>query len=152
MYVDESGINEYLQRKHARAFRGEKIYGAVSGLRHSRESFIAAQNHSRILAPFCYTGTCNTDLFNAWLEKILIPELKPGQVVILDNASFHKSKISVEIIEKAGCEILFLPPYSPDLNPIEKFWANFKKAVKETLTLSSTLAQTIDKSFLQVCS
>lgn len=151
MYVDESGINEYLQRENARAFRGEKVYGAVSGLRYSRESFIAAQNRSRILAPFCYTGTCNTDLFNAWLEQILVPELEAGQVVILDNASFHKSKTSIEIIKKAGCEILFLPPYSPDLNPIEKFWANFKKIVKESLSLCSNLAEVIDQSFLEVC-
>jgi transposase len=87
-----------------------------------------------------------------WLKQILIPELKPGQVIILDNASFHKSKESLEIIEKAGCEVLFLPPYSPDLNPIEKFWAHFKKRVKEALNLYSSLAEAIDQSFLQVCS
>lgn len=151
MYVDESGINEYLQRTNARSIRGQKVYGAVSGSRYSRESFIAAQNQSSILAPFCYTGTCDTKLFNAWLEQILIPELKPGQVVILDNASFHKSKTSIEMIEKTGCEVLFLPPYSPDLNPIEKFWANFKRKVKEVLNLYSSLAEAIDQSFLKVC-
>lgn len=127
------------------------MYGAVSGNRYHRESFIAAQNQSRILAPFCYTGTCNTSLFNTWLEKIYIPDLKPGQVVILDNASFHKSKKSIEMIEKAGCEVLFLPPYSPDLNPIEKFWANFKGKVKENLQDHLTLAETIDQTFLEVC-
>ncbi len=140
-----------MQRGNARAIRGEKVYGAVSGNRYRRESFIAAQNQSSILAPFCYTGTCDTNLFNAWLEQILVPELKPGQVIILDNASFHKSKISLEIIRKAGCEILFLPPYSPDLNPIEKFWANFKRKVKDVLNLYSTLAEAIDQSFLKVC-
>jgi transposase len=151
VYVDESGINEYMQRENARAIRGQKVYGAVSGSRYSRESFIAAKNQSNILAPFCYTGTCNTDLFNAWLEQILVPELKPGQVIILDNASFHKSKVSVDIIQKAGCKVLFLPPYSPDLNPIEKFWANFKKKVKEVLNLCTSLAEAIDQTFLKVC-
>ena len=151
MYVDESGINEYLQRENARAIRGKKVYGAVSGSRYSRESFIAAQNQLSILAPFCYTGTCDTNLFNAWLEQILVPELKDGQVVILDNASFHKSKASLQIIRKAGCEVLFLPPYSPDLNPIEKFWANFKRNVKEVLNSYSSLAEAIDQSFLKVC-
>lgn len=140
-----------MQRTNARAIRGEKVYGGVSGNRYARESFIAAQNQSSILAPFCYTGTCDTNLFNAWLEQILVPQLRPGQVIILDNASFHKSKASVEIIQKAGCEILFLPPYSPDLNPIEKFWANFKRGVKEVLSLYSTLAEAIDQSFLKVC-
>ena len=127
------------------------MYRAVSGNRYYRESFIAAQNSSTILAPFCYTGTCNTDLFNAWLQQILIPELRPGQVVILDNASFHRSKISIEMIQRAGCEVLFLPPYSPDLNPIEKFWANFKRRVKESLKLYASLAEAIDQSFIKVC-
>ena len=127
------------------------MYGAVSGNRYSRESFIVAKNQSNILAPFCYTGTCNTSLFNAWLEQILVPELRPGQVVILDNASFHKSQASIEIIQKAGCEVLFLPPYSPDLNPIEKFWANFKKKVREALNEYSSLAKAIDQSFLTSC-
>ena len=66
VYVDESGINEYLQRKNGRAHKGCKVYGAVSGNRYQRESFIAAKNQSRIFAPFCYTGTCNTSLFNTW--------------------------------------------------------------------------------------
>ncbi len=149
--MDESGINEYMQREYARAVRGQKVYGAISGSRYSRESFIAAQHQSNILAPFCYTGTCNTDLFNAWLEQILVPELKAGQVIILDNASFHKSKATIEIIKKAGCEVLFLPPYSPDLNPIEKFWANFKRNVKEVLNLCTNLAEAIDQTFLKAC-
>jgi len=69
----------------------------------------------------------------------------------LDNASFHKSKTSIELIKKAGCDVLFLPPYSPDLNPIEKFWANFKMKVKERITQFSTLAEAIDQTFLEVC-
>ena len=81
-------------------------------------------------------------MFNIWLKQILI----------LDNASFPKSKESVEIMKKAGYEVLFLPPYSPDLRPIEKFWAHFKKRVKEILSLYSNLAEAIDQSFLQVCS
>lgn len=140
-----------MQREKARAIRGEKVYGAVSGSRYCRESFIAAQNQLSILAPFCYRGTCDTNLFNTWLEQILVPQLKPGQVIILDNASFHKSKASLEIVQKAGCEVLFLPPYSPDLNPIEKFWANFKRKVKDVLNSYSTLAEAIDQSFLKIC-
>jgi len=89
-------------------------------------------------------------LFNVWLKDFLIPELKPGQVVIMDNASFHKSQESQELIKKAGCRILFLPPYSPDLNPIEKFWANFKKIVRLKLETIHTLAEAIDFSFLSV--
>ena len=74
-----------------------------------------------------FDGTCNTDVFNQWLEEMLLPALKPGTVIIMDNAAFHKSQKTREVIEAAGCRILFLPPYSPDLNPIEKLWANIKK-------------------------
>lgn len=151
VYIDESGINEYLHRQHGRASRGENLYGAVLGNRYHRENFIAAQSQHKIFAPFCYTGTCNTSLFNTWLEKICIPELKPGDVLILDNASFHKSKTTMEIIQSAGYEVLFLPPYSPDLNPIEKFWANFKRKVKEVIKAHSNLAEAIDHTFLKVC-
>jgi transposase len=104
----------------------------------------------RILAPFCYQGTCNTQLFNTWLKDFLIPELKPGQVVIIDNASFHKSEESKRLIEEVGCKLLFLPAYSPDLNPIEIFWANFKKMVRTNLEKLKTLAEAIDFSFLEV--
>ncbi len=147
-YVDESGINKYLRREHVRCQAGNQVYGAVSGMRYARESFIAAKNQFRILAPFCYTGTCDTKLFNLWLKDFLIPELKPGQVVIMNNATFHKSKYSQQLIEQAGCHILFLPPYSPDLNPIEIFWANFKKQVQKNMERFTNLAQAIDFSFL----
>ena len=68
-----------------------------------------------------FNRSCNTQLFEAWVAQFLIKELKPGQVVIIDNASFHKSQRTRELIESVGCRIIFLPPYSPDLNPIEKF-------------------------------
>jgi hypothetical protein len=69
--------------------------------------------------PFYFDDYTNTDNFCIWLEKILCPELRPGQVVIMDNASFHKSPRIRKIIENVGCQLLYLPPYSPDLNPIE---------------------------------
>lgn len=149
VYIDESGINKEYKRDYGRSTRGNKILGSISGLKYARENFIAGKVGSRILAPFCYQGTCDTQLFNMWLKDFLIPELKPGQVVILDNASFHKSEKSQKLIEQAGCKMLFLPPYSPDLNPIELFWANFKRAVRFHLEKLPTLAQAIDFTFLQ---
>ncbi|SPJ31676.1 unnamed protein product [Candidatus Protochlamydia amoebophila UWE25] len=151
VYLDESGINECLQRHSGRAFRGKKVYSAVSGHLFARESFIAAKCQSKIFATFCYTGTCHTILFNTWLEKILIPELKTGQLFIMDHATFHKSKKTKYLIEQAGCKILFLPSYSPDLNPIEVFWANFKQLVRLSLNKLSSLAKAIDYFFCQIC-
>ena len=83
-----------------------------------------------------FNGSCNTQLFEAWVEKFLIKELKPGQFVVMDNASFHKSAKTKELIESVGCRVIFLPPYSPDLNPIEKFWANMKRWIKNKLSVA----------------
>ena len=69
----------------------------------------------------------------------------------MDNASFHKSRATMEMIEGAGFKLLFLPPYSPDLSPIEKFWANFKRKMKEVIKRYSNLAEAIDYTFLEVC-
>ena len=74
-----------------------------------------------------FTGTCNTNIFNEWLEKELCPILKQNMVVIMDNAAFHKSDKTRQIIENTGAELLFLPPYSPDLNPIENSFGTIKK-------------------------
>ena len=73
----------------------------------------------------------NTEVFNAWIEQALLPELKPNQTVVMDNASFHKSHKTKELIESAGCKLNHLPPYSPDLNPIEQKWSHVKKFVKK---------------------
>ncbi len=108
---------------------------------------MAAKCGSTILAPLCFQGTCNTKLFDYWIEHFLIPELKPGQVVIMDNATFHKSRKTQELIEQAKCKILFLPPYSPDLNPIEKFWAWLKYKVKIYANRFDTLSDAIDWAF-----
>ena len=96
----------------------------------------------------CFQGTCNTELFNTWLKQVLIPELKPGQVLILDNASFHKSEISRKLVEAAGCKLLFLPPYSPDLNPIEKYWANLKVKVRESLSQFTKFTDALDEAIV----
>ena len=71
------------------------------------------------IAPFNFQGSCNSEVFNAWLEEILLPALPKGSVLVMDNAAFHKSARTKEMIEKSGCTLLFLPTYSPDLNPIE---------------------------------
>ena len=105
----------------------------VSGKRFARQSIISGLSQGKFLSSMCFDGTCDTQLFNTWLEEVLLPELRPGQVLILDNASFHKSKKSLELVESVGCKIKFLPPYSPDLNPIEKYWANMKVKIRELL-------------------
>lgn len=147
VYVDESGIEEGTCKEYAWSKVGQVIQGKRSGKTYKRLNIIGALNQGNSLAPFTFYGSCNTDIFNLWLEKILIPELKPGQVVIIDNASFHKSKKTKEIITKAGCQLIFLPPYSPDLNPIEKFWAQMKKWVRNMIHNFEDLYQTLTHFF-----
>ena len=77
-----------------------------------------------------FNGSCNSEVFNSWVENFLIKELIPGQFVVMDNAAFHKSIKTRELIESVGCKVIFLPPYSPDLNPIETFWANMKRWIR----------------------
>ena len=105
----------------------------VAGKKFKRQSIVAAQCRKAVLAPFGYSGTCDAKLFNFWLEKMLVPCLKTGQTVVMDNASIHKTAATQSIIEKAGCNLLFLPLYSPDLNPIEHLWANSKRKLKDIL-------------------
>ena len=92
---------------------------------------IAGWSNKVEYAPMIFKGCCNTEVVLSWLEYFLIPELKPNQIVVMDNASFHKSPTIRELIERAGCFLWFLPPYSPDFNPIERHWANLKEALKK---------------------
>ena len=80
-----------------------------------------------------FNGSCNRKLFETRVEKFLSKELKHNQFVAMDNAAFHRSQKTKELIESVGCQLIFLPPYSPDLNPIEKFWANMKRWIKDKI-------------------
>ena len=91
---------------------------------------MAALNGDQIKAPIRYRGTANSDLFLYWLETCLLPVLEKGQVVVMDNCSIHKSIKVKELIESVGCTLIYLPPYSPDLNPIENYWAVMKNNIK----------------------
>ncbi len=143
MYIDESGIEMNNTPDKGWGKKGEKLKAAKSGKYYQRTNIIAGLAGNKSVAPFVFNGSCNTELFNDWVEQFLIKELKPGQVVILDNAAFHKSKKTKELIESVGCKVIFLPPYSPDLNPIEKFWANMKRWIKNKIELSQELYQAI---------
>ena len=83
-----------------------------------------------LIAPFEYSGTANKDLFLGWFEQILCLNLEPGDYVVIDNASIHKGLEIYDIAEAFKINIIYLPPYSPDLNPIEKVWANFKNVLR----------------------
>ena len=145
VYIDESGVDLSICRERAWGRKGQVVYGKKSGQHYKRLNLIAGLVGKRPIAPLIFEGNCDTEFFNAWVEQFLIKALRPGQVVVLDNASFHKSRKTKELIESVGCRILFLPPYSPDFNPIEKFWAKTKRWVRSNIHSFSSL-------FLTLCS
>ena len=89
----------------------------------------------------------DTELFNFWLVNFLNPETSPGDTMIMDNATFHKSEKIKRIVESANRKLVFLPPYSPDLNPIENFWTNFKAKIQKVIHKFNLLADAIDAVF-----
>lgn len=126
-YIDESGIDKFVFRRNAKAKRGIKVYDKVSGKRFVRQSVISALNYeNKLFAPMVYDNTADAVLVIFWVENFLLPALPENSVLIWDNASYHKSKQLAELVESHGHIIKFLPPYSPDLNPIEHKWHEMK--------------------------
>jgi transposase len=94
-----------------------------------------------------FTGHCNRSVFTAWLERFLLPRLQPGQTVILDNARFHQAPTLATTLANAGCALRYLPPYSPDLNPIEHYWAPLKNRIRKRLPQTTSFFETVCEAF-----
>lgn len=130
IYVDESGISKFCFRTHARALRGKAVFGLVPGKRYARINVVAGLRDKEIIADFCYSGSMNSKRFEEWFCRYLLPATRKGDVIILDNAGYHnKDRLRIYAwIYKVT--IIFLPPYSPDYNLIEKVWANLKRFLR----------------------
>jgi transposase len=113
------------------------------GRKFGRTNVVAGLCQNTVLAPKCYEHGTNSDFFEEWFRNELFPFLKKGQTVSLDNASFHRKRQLLKILDGTGIHLLFLPTYSPDFNPIEKKWANLKRALPDILPLHDTLHDAI---------
>jgi transposase len=133
VYVDEAGMDNREQYAYGWNPTGQRFHALKSGRRQGRVNMIAALCHEQLMAPFTVEGACNRAVFEIWLETCLIPMLKPGQVVVMDNATFHKGGRIEQLIHQAGCQLLYLPAYSPDFNKIERCWSWLKSRIRKQL-------------------
>jgi transposase len=122
----------------------------IFGKKCERTSLISGWFHHAkdFVAPYAFEGYTDSTRFNKWLEECLLPELGQGWTIILDNASFHKGVKTRELVEKAECKLLYLPPYSPDFNPIENQWAILKGHYRTFKQRGYEHDSAIDASFL----
>ncbi len=141
-------VNYSISKLRGWAQKGLKSFTDALGFRTKRNTLIAGYNYGtkELIVLMEYDGYTNTAVFLAWIEFSLCKALRPNQVVIMDNASFHKSGKVKELIERVGCRLIYLPPYSPDLNPIEHIWANLKRVIRKDTNRENNLSLAIAKA------
>lgn len=139
VFLDETGVHLSMTRAYARAPAGERAVGAVPKNWGDSVTVVAGLTLDGIIAPMMLHGAMNAQAFEAYIEQCLVPELREGDVVVMDNLAAHKKLIVQDLIERAGARVLYLPPYSPDFNPIEPSWSKFK-AILRALAARTTSA------------
>jgi transposase len=128
--IDECGSNIALTPLYARAPKGQRAYGSVARNRGKNMTLLASLSLEGMGACLVMEGSVNTPVFETYVEQILAPSLSPGQIVVLDNLSVHKGARVRQLIEARGCELLFLPAYSPDCSPIEEAFSKLKAVLR----------------------
>lgn len=150
-YLDESGAQTNLLRLYGRAPRGERLVDAAPAGHWSSLTMVSAILYDRVAAPMVIEGAMNQLTFQGYVDWLLVPELKPGDTVIMDNLSCHKSAAVEASIEATGAKLIFLPPYSPDFNPIEKMWSKVKSALRrESKRTKNTLINAIGRALRSI--
>jgi transposase len=149
VFIDETGLNTKLARHYGRCPLGQRCLSAIPHGHWQSSTFIAALRHDRIDAPFLIEGPVDAEVFTAYLEQVLCPQLRAGDTLILDNLSTHKIQNVSRLLSAQGVGVRYLPPYSPDLNPIElafaKLKAHLRQAAARTLDdLYSALASSLN--------
>ena len=132
-----------MNRTHGRSKRGVKIYQETSGKRSKKDNVIAGYCNGIVLGLCLYKWATDIEWFCLWFEHTLIPLLRPNSVITMDNASFHSKKYLPVIAEAYGHKIIWLPKYSPDMNPIEHVWANMKKWLRNYSKNYTTIKEAI---------
>ncbi|HJY48501.1 MAG TPA: IS630 family transposase [Stellaceae bacterium] len=144
VFIDETGAATDMARRYGRCPRGQRLVASVPWGHWKTTTFVAALRVEGITAPCVFDGPMDGPCFRAYIEQFVVPILRPGDIVVMDNLSSHKVVGIREAIEAAGAELRYLPPYSPDLNPIEQFFAKLKALLRKAA------ARTIDALFAAI--
>lgn len=131
VFIDETSVKTNLTRLRGRALRGQRLRMDAPFGRWGTQTFIAGLTSQGLIAPWVIKGAMDGDAFAAYIRDVLVPELKPGTVVIMDNLATHRNVEAAKAIRAAKCWFLYLPPYSPDLNPIEQAFAKLKAHLRK---------------------
>ncbi len=145
-----------MARRYGRCPRGERLKVGIPHGHWKTTTFVAGITSSGIIAPFVLDGPINRDAFEVYVEKVLIPDLPPGAIVVMDNLSSHKGPRVRQMIEAAGASLLYLPPYRPDFNPIENAFAKLKALLRQAAErtvdgLWSAIGRIIDRFTSMEC-
>jgi transposase len=132
VFIDETWAKTNMTRKHGRCARGKRLIAKAPFGKWRTVTFLAALRSDRIDAPCVVDGPINGRSFLAYVEQILLPSLKPGDIVIMDNLGSHKGHAVRKAIRSVGAKLFFLPPYSPDLNPIEQVFSKLKTLLRKS--------------------
>lgn len=149
MFLDETGATTKMARRHGRAPRGRRLRCSVPHGHWKTTTFIGGLRLGGMTAPMVLDGPMTGVWFQAYVEQVLVPTLRPGDIVILDNLACHRNAAARRAIEAVGASLLFLPPYSPDLNPIENAFSKLKAMLRKAAArtrdhLWKAIAQIID--------
>ena len=125
-----------MARTHGRAPRGERLRAPIPRGHWMTTTFVAGLRNTGMVAPMVLDGPINGELFQAYVDQVLVPELRPGDIVVMDNLGSHKGSGVRAVIEAAGASLLYLPPYSPDFNPIENAFAKLKALLRKAAARS----------------
>lgn len=136
VFLDETWTSTNMTRRYGRALKGQRCRGSAPYGHWQTTTFVGALRHRRLSAPMVIDGPMDGEVFVAYVRSFLCPTLTPGDIVILDNLSSHKVEGVEAAILASGASVLYLPPYSPDLNPIEKFFSKLKALLRKAATRS----------------
>jgi len=141
IFLDESGINTGMTRLYGRSSSDERVVDYIPDVRFERTSILSSIRINGDMVPLVFEGALNGELFKAYISQCLVPTLHEGDIVIMDNLTSHKVKGVVDPIIAVGATVVYLPPYSPDFNPIEMMWSKVKAHLRKVKARSSDLLE-----------